>query len=86
MKTNNNLRPILSAILALVLIASLASFSKPNPKPSENAPIGNLPNGASFYHMGMDAKYTYYVFVPSAGDWSFEKIELSKAKEAGWVK
>jgi len=34
--------------------------------------------------MGIDNGYSYYIFMPDNGNWSFEKLPLTKAKAATW--
>ena len=41
-------------------------------------------NSSNTLFMGVDNGYTYYIFMPEGGSWSFEKIPLTKAKNASW--
>lgn len=44
----------------------------------------SMADGSSTVFMGIDNGYSYYIFIPENGNWSFEKMPLTKAKLATW--
>jgi hypothetical protein len=62
--------------MILVTNALLPSSAKAEKK--------SMMSSSNTIFMGIDNGYTYYLFMPDGGDWSFEKMPLTKAKTATW--
>ena len=64
--------------MILVINALLPSSAKAEAKPK------SMTDNSTTISMGIDNGFAYYLYIPSAGSWSFEKVSLTKAKTATW--
>jgi hypothetical protein len=54
------------------------------PSSDAKATSKKMMSSSNTISMGIDNGFAYYLFIPDGGNWSFEKIPVTKAKTATW--